>query len=344
MTPALVLADRGSMSDNGRGQMLDGLRVLEAGDSVGVHYASALLADLGATVIAVDAGKSGVGSDIAATGPAADDAELRFLDRNVTARRLEELTDDDFDVCLCDDTALSAQLEALAATRPLAVVDWPPAHHHAAYGPAVSSLAGASWAIGSPGRSPLDIPDDAGSYFLGVVLAGVVLAAGLKGEPGIARYQAVGMLESFLEQNVTSYSVRQIPWQREGHRASQCAGIFPYGVYECADGQVAMMGRSSRDWQEIAISVGEPELAEQYPDAIAIVNDGLIDEVELRLRPRIAGMSRAELGAIAESTGALIAPVMAMGEVLEYDDPLTERGFWTTYDGDRMPGLPLVLR
>lgn len=319
---------------DGRGELLDDLRVLAAGRSTGVRYAAWLLLQMGAEVSSLERGTAAFGGD----------QLTRVVSRLTRLVSIEDISPADFDVCLCDESELTDQLLGLAVGMPLEVVHWPEAVDPKAYGTAVSCLTGASWAIGTPGRPPLDMPDDAASYVLGVVLAGAVIAAGASAEPGVVRHHATKMLEGFIEQNATSYRLRNIPWQREGTRASRCTGIFPYGIYDCSDGQVSLMGRTAAQWEEIATALGVPELARDYPDPIAIVADDLIEEVDDRLRPRLMTMTRDELAHLAESTGVLIAPVADLDEVLQYDDPLVERMYWIeSPDLGRVPGLPLVV-
>lgn len=272
-----------------------------------------------------------------------DSSANRVLLRDKIHRTIAELEPNDIDVCVCDGGELTPEISALSRQLPIEVVMWPNAHSPLAYGSAVSCLAGASWAIGTPGRTPLDLPDDTGSYFLGVVLAGIVAADAIGGQPGVKVHHATRMLEGFVEQNVAPYNAYGIPWERAGRRASRCCGMYPYGIYDCSDGQVAIIGRSNLHWAELAKELGIASVADRYPDAVAIVAENLIDEVDRELQDALSARSRSNLAALAESTGILLAPVMTLGEVLEYVDPMVERNYWN-HDPEfgKTPGLPFV--
>jgi crotonobetainyl-CoA:carnitine CoA-transferase CaiB-like acyl-CoA transferase len=322
-------------SAGSKGALLQELRVLELGESVAVRYAGATLAAMGAQV-------HSMGSQQDRPGRHNDQDLGAFLSRDKLLLGPDETASLDFDVCIGDR---GPAMEALSVRCPVVAVRWPEVFSEYAEAVALSSLSGASIAIGEPGRSPLDMPDESSSFLVGSVVAGTALTVAYGADrAAVVDFDAVSVLVSFFDQNATSYAVRGIPWAREGRRASMACGIHPYAVYGCADDtQVVITARSNQDWVDVAEAIGGMDLLAEYPDALGIVDDGHLDEVDDRTAVLVKTFTQAELVAIAERTGVLIAPVATMDEVLTYGQ-LSERDYWVEWEGLRMPGLPWVLR
>jgi crotonobetainyl-CoA:carnitine CoA-transferase CaiB-like acyl-CoA transferase len=317
------------------GALLEELRVLEIGESVAVRYAGASLAAMGAEVSSLH-----MEPDHHDRKP---DHDLgAFLSRDKQLVDPEGIPRLGFDVCIGDQGPTA---DALTMRCPRIVVRWPEVFSEYGEAVALSSLSGGSIAIGEGGRSPLDMPDESSSFLVGTVLAGTALTVAYGPDrAAVVDFDPVSVLVSFFEQNATSYAVRGIPWAREGRRASMACGTHPYAVYSCADdSQVAITARSNQDWVDVAKAIGATDLLAEYPDALSIVDDGHLDEVDERTAALVKKFTQAELVSVAETTGVLIAPVASIDEVLGYE-PLTERGYWVEWKGLRMPGLPWVLR
>lgn len=207
-------------------------------------------------------------------------------------------------------------------------------------GTLVSALAGVTWAIGEPDRYPLPMPAFTADMLVGLVFAGASVGKVLAARTGTHEVLGTAALCAFADQNSTSYRLSGIGWRREGRRAPGSAGVYPYGVYPCRDGQIVLIGRSRKDWHDIAAALGAGDLAQRYPDPFDIAAHHA-DAVDTLLTPYLAQRSRDQVMAVAESTGALVAPVANMSDVLSYDHLTAERDFWQQIHGMLVPGLPM---
>jgi crotonobetainyl-CoA:carnitine CoA-transferase CaiB-like acyl-CoA transferase len=102
-----------------------------------------------------------------------------------------------------------------------------------------------------------------------------------------------------------------------------------------------MLGRSTKDWQEIAAGIGADEVLAQFPDPFAIAREHA-DEVDALIAPYLARLTKADVQQLAETRGILAAPVSEMQEVAARDHLGTERAFWREVRGVRVPTLPFV--
>jgi crotonobetainyl-CoA:carnitine CoA-transferase CaiB-like acyl-CoA transferase len=313
-----------------KSELLAGLRAVIVGESAAVRYAGFALASMGADVTR------------APEYQLEDDFEkaVALGTKVVSTAELGQLL---FDVCVAD--ADTEGIGLLAERGPVVSVKWPFAVDARALSAALSASSGASTAIGERGRAPLDMPGESACIAVGAVVAGTALSLAYgPPHPTLVELDAVSILVSFFEQNVSSYTVRGIEWTREGHRAAQSCGTFPYASYACKDGgRVAVIARSTQDWSEIARAVGADDLLAEYPDALAIIDDGHLDEVDRQTAEYFAKFTTDELTDIAERTGVLIAPMASIEAVLGYGEPLTSRGYWLVEGDQRIPGLPWAI-
>lgn len=321
--------------------LLEGVRVLEVGRFVAVPFAGRLLADLGATVERVS--EADADPDARRLPPGAVRSLDDFLSRGkarVSPALLAERARD-ADLVLADIRALPADFapqSTLISILRMGADGAAPLADSAL----LCARAGVSWAIGEPGRPPLAMPAHSADHLVGAVFAGASLALLLAGAEGRHEIDALVALSAFVEQNSTSYRESGIGWRREGRRAPGSAGIYPYGLLPCADGQIVMLGRSTRDWQAISDGIGAHDVFERFPDPFEIAREHA-DEVDALLAPYLARLSKADVLSLAETTGVLAAPVAEIDEVAARDHLATERDFWHDIDGVRVPGLPFVV-
>jgi crotonobetainyl-CoA:carnitine CoA-transferase CaiB-like acyl-CoA transferase len=247
--------------------LLSGLRVAEVGTFIAVPFAGRLLADLGADVRRVEL----PGDDASALLPPAGKVRLdEYLRLGKGVLGFDEL--EGVDVVIADERALPAGFAVsdellVSVLRP--GTNAPPVADSAL----LCALAGISWAIGEQGRPPLTMPARTADFLIGSVFAGATMALVLAGASGRHEMLGLAALSGFVEQNSTSYRLSKIGWRREGRRAPGCAGIYPYGLHSCRDGQVVMLGRSTKDWQDIAAGIGADEVLAQFPDPFAIARE-----------------------------------------------------------------------
>jgi crotonobetainyl-CoA:carnitine CoA-transferase CaiB-like acyl-CoA transferase len=315
--------------------LLDGLRVAEIGTFIAVPFAGRLFADLGAEVRRVEL----PGDDESALLPPEGRVRLdEYLRLGKGVLSLDELGD--VDVVIADERALPAAWTPdpellVAGLRP--GTDAPPVADSAL----LCALAGISWAIGEEGRPPLTMPARTADFLLGSVFAGATMSLVLAGAHGRHEMLGLAALSGFVEQNSTSYRLSKIGWRREGRRAPGCAGIYPYGLHSCQDGQVVMLGRSTRDWEDIAQGIGADEVLARFPDPFAIAREHA-DEVDALIAPFLARLTKADVQQLAETKGILAAPVSEMQDVAAREHLGSERGYWRELHGVRLPTLPFV--
>jgi crotonobetainyl-CoA:carnitine CoA-transferase CaiB-like acyl-CoA transferase len=113
----------------------------------------------------------------------------------------------------------------------------------------------------------------------------------------------------------------------------------PSGVYRCADGHVALVAATDREFAGLCRLIGRPALAK---DPRFGTREARRDPVSARaldelIGPWCAGRTRAEIGRAARRAGVAAAPVMsardhaesahlrARGSVWEHDDPVYGR-------------------
>lgn len=316
-------------------RILDGLHVLEIGRNVSVPYAGYLLASLGATVH-----KLRQDDDPAIRFATATDSlygKLNGGKRLVPADQLAGLVAT-VDVVVADsrDVDLVPPTDGLVSVLRVTPLDGPPVADSAL----LSALSAATWAMGEPARAPLSMPAQTAAFIAGVVFAGATLARIVGGATGRHELSGLNALNSFVDQNSTSYLHSKIGWRREGRRAAGSAGIYPYGIFDCADGEVALIGRSRGDWAKIAHSFDADDVHERYPDPFEIARHRA-DEVDAALRPKLDARSKAEVMAAAEQEGVLAVPVATLDEVLAFDTLHTDRFFWDA--SGTFPGLPFLV-
>lgn len=323
------------------GGLLGHLRVAEVSSTLATGFAGRLLAELGARVTAVQPGSGLIGlreahpeltllldyladgktsADGATAGAAIGSADLVLTDvRSVSAGAVP---DTDRPVALLRMTALDESVGPLDD------------------GILACALAGVTWAIGEPSRYPLPMPGFTADMLVGLVLAGACVAMTEGADGGTREVLGTAALCAFADQNSTSYRLSGVGWRREGRRAPGSAGVYPYGVYSCRDGQVVLIGRSRQDWHEIAAAVGAGAVAERFPDPFEVAARHA-DTVDALLAPYLARRTKAEVMAVAEASGALIAPVADVPETLGYRHLAEDRDFWRRFEGMLVPGLPM---
>lgn len=318
-----------------RGQLLAGMRVLEAGRFVAVPFAGRLLHLLGAEVIKLEL-PDDPAKELAASGTPSL-YECLNEGKTVVSGEADAGT---VDLAIADvrDVAAVGDDRELVATLRVVPGDTPLIADSAL----LSAMSAATWSIGEPGREPLSMPAHTATFLVGVVFAGAAVGHVLSGATGRHELDSMTALSGFVDQNATSYLLSGIGWRREGRRAAGCAGIYPYGVYDCSDGQVALIARSRRDWTRIAHSLGAESVSERFPDPFDIARHHA-DEADALLAPIIGRLTKQDVMSQAEAEGVLAVPVATIDDVLGYDNLADERRFWQRVGPLDFPTLPFVV-
>jgi crotonobetainyl-CoA:carnitine CoA-transferase CaiB-like acyl-CoA transferase len=202
------------------------------------------------------------------------------------------------------------------------------------------AAAGTASIVGEPDREPLIYPHRLGEYLLGVNACGMVLHFAL-GE----RRGATG--ELYLS-DIWAYATgtcgllctpKGIRYFREGRRSPGNGGVYPQRLFRARDGWIALLCRSSKEWDAIVRALGSPSWGEEprYRDLLRMASE-YPDEVDRLVEAETVRFTRAELFAQAIELGFPLAAVREPTETLR-DEYLSRQGFWRDdLDGVRLPG------
>jgi crotonobetainyl-CoA:carnitine CoA-transferase CaiB-like acyl-CoA transferase len=338
---------------------LTGVRVLEVGTTRAAAVAGRLLRLNGASVtkVALDSQYSEAAriyldshKDIVSAEPGGRQRGETVLPSSLLAAAdvlVTDLESDEFAQIAVPAATLRAAYPSLIVVR---CRPTPPT----STGPALSgelsmqAASGFMHMTGDPHREPLGIPFHLGGLSLGIHAAASVGAALLRreltGEGSDVDLVGQDILASYLRIYGAVSEYYGIPLVRDGSRAPGSGGRYPFGIFPCADGYVAMIGRTQRDWDNIVAMMGHPSWAEKprYQDMHGIAMD-YPDEVDRLLEPWLRQRTRAELLELGRERGIPMAPVRRIDELP--DDPqLRQRRFLERVDVGGTPycapGLP----
>jgi crotonobetainyl-CoA:carnitine CoA-transferase CaiB-like acyl-CoA transferase len=328
-------------------EALAGVTVLELAATRAASFAGKLLADVGATVLRIGHTES----------------DPYFDTRKVGSRRpLHELLPG-AQVLLTDwtDDALESAGVPLAKMRTrhpaLVVTALSPlgrTGERASWNAgelATQALSGLMHLTGHPDREPLAAPYDLGHLQLGISAAGATSAALLRarrtGAGALVEISGADVLASYVRIYGAVGQYYGIDLRREGNRAPGSGGRYPFGIFPCRDGHVALIARTADEWSRFVTMMGSPEWATlpRYIDPIAMAMD-YPDEVDALVVPWLMRHTRDELLALAQEFKVPMAPVRTVDELTD-DVQMLHRGFFETVhaaDGTEItvPGRPWV--
>jgi crotonobetainyl-CoA:carnitine CoA-transferase CaiB-like acyl-CoA transferase len=314
------------------GAMLEGTLSIELGRTRAAAFAGKLLADAGGDVIALqDAGRSSglsaaarsfmdAGKDVVTWDEAGDPVLVREIlthaDLFVTDLDAAELRRRDLDW-----PALHEQFPALCYVWLTPVGDVGEGRTSNAGELAMQAISGLMHVVGDPDREPLALPYAMGSLQLGLNGAAAACAAlHAATETGIGRLVEISgaeVLASYVRIYGAVASYYGVPLRRDGRRAPGSGGRWPFGIFPCQDGWVAMICRSAREFDSLLEMMGSPEWAsqERYQDlyAMAIKYPEEIDEL---VSPWLMAHTRDELLSLAQQYAVPVAPVRSVEEVM----------------------------
>jgi CoA:oxalate CoA-transferase len=207
------------------------------------------------------------------------------------------------------------------------------------------ALSGWSAITGNPDEPPLGVAYDSCAMQHGLGAAGAIVAALLA--PDVASrselvdVSEVAVLAADIRMYSASYSGYGIPMVRSGHRAPGSTGRYPHTVLPCQDGLVALICRSDVEWDRLIAMMGNPPwaLEDRYRDFFAM-GTRYPDEVDQLLIAWLRRHTKAELGRLATEYRVPLAPVRTAAEALD-DVQMNHRGFFTTAEESvALPGFP----
>ncbi|MGH3359791.1 MAG: CoA transferase [Nocardioidaceae bacterium] len=304
-------------------ELLDGLRVLVAGSSRPMRVAARWYRDLGAQVRI----RSETNADVVdrlwlGDGDPAGDrghADLLLVEHGRDASGLTG--------------RVTVRYSGSSSTAPKA--------NARLDGRDLAAVGGVAVAVGDPDRPPLPLPDGCIEHMVGSHLVGAGIAALLNGRPEV-EVAGADVVAWSVATNQNLYVPYGVDWFRAGRRANGGGGGYPYGVFDVADGQFCLIGRTARDWDVLVDAMGAPgwTRSPRYQDRRAMAQ-GYPEEVDAMLAPWLQRLTRAELLALAAEHGFPGGPILRPEEVL--DVPTLADRWRDSSLGDlrvRSPGRP----
>ena len=346
---------------------LAGRFAIEIGHSLAGPYAGAILADLGATVLKVEA--VGKGDHARDWGPPfVDGAAALFHAVNrgklsvvadlrdaATVRGLRQLILSRADILLqnlkvgaLEEVGLGA--EALLAEKPGLVVcnigafgRTGPKHRAPGYDPLIQAASGLMSLNGHPGAPPARVPVALNDLGTGVWAALGICAALLRRE----RDGAGGMVDVSLFETALAWMTVPLsdflaggpPPRRYG---SGVSNIVPYQTFDTADGTLLIAAGNDLLFGRLCTVLGQPDLAVDPRFATNGARVANRDALILLLQSAMADRRKTELAAALEQAGIPCGNVADVAQALE-DPQLDALGIVGSMPGSgvRTVGLPV---
>ena len=322
--------------------LLQGLRVVELGESISAPYCAKLLADMGAEVVKIE--RPGVGDQSREYGPFLNDQPHHersgmFLYLNTNKRGvtldLETPTGQEIlsrmlgnsDVFVhnlhpMEMYRLGVNYENLrvhngqlvmASITPFGLTG--PYRDYKAYDINLAAAGGICEGLGSPGREPLTFGTPEVGYFAGMAAASSIVIALLAGggqHIDIAEVEAMAGIYNGPEALMAVYQWRVT--RRTGHHALD----FPYPncILRCKDGYTFVGSPEGRQWRKLLEIMGDPEWAKdpRFRNR-TVMNNEHADEVDGYVEEWLMQHTKAELLALALEHRVPLAPVRGFDEV-----------------------------
>ncbi|HCL25634.1 MAG TPA: hypothetical protein DHW65_04720 [Dehalococcoidia bacterium] len=322
--------------------LLQGLRVVELGESISAPYCSKLLADMGAEVVKIE--RPGVGDQSREYGPFLNDQPhhersglFLYLNGNKQGMTLDletptgreilgellarshvfvhNLHPTEMDRQELDYESLRGHNSGLvmASITPFGLTG--PYRNYKAYDINLAAAGGICEGLGSPDREPLTFGTAEVGYFAGMAAASSIVIALLAGQGqhiDIAEVESMAGIYNGPEALMAVYQWRMT--RRTGHHALD----FPYPncILRCKDGYIFVGSPEGRQWRTLLEVMGGPEWAKE--DRFrnrTTMNNEYADEVDGYMEEWLMQHTKAELLALALEHRVPLAPVRDFNEV-----------------------------
>ncbi len=331
--------------------LLQGLRVVELGESVSAPYCTKLLADMGAEVVKIE--KPGVGDHAREYGPFLNDQPhhersglFLYLNSNKQGITLDldtptgreilgellgrsqvfvhNLHPTEMDRLKIHYDAIKNYNDQLvmASITPFGLTG--PYRNYKAYDINLAAAGGICEGLGSPSREPLTFGTPEVGYFAGMAAASSVVIALLAGQGqhiDIAELESMSGIYNGPEALMAVYQWRMT--RRTGHHALD----FPYPncILRCKDGYIFVGSPEGRQWRTLLEVMGGPEWAKEdrFRNRTAMNNE-YADEVDGYMEEWLLQHTKEELLALALEHRIPLAPVRDFKEVRN-DESLSDQ-------------------
>ncbi len=322
--------------------LLQGLRVVELGESVSAPYCSKLLADMGADVVKIE--RPGAGDQTREYGPFLNDqphldrsglflylnankqgvtldlkaptgreilggllAKSQVFVHNLHPTEMDRLGVDYETLRNHNDQLVMASITPFGLTGRY--------RDYKAYDINLAAAGGICEGLGSPDREPLTFGTPEVGYFAGMAAASSIVIALLAGggqHIDIAEVESMAGIYNGPEALMAVYQWRMT--RRTGHHALD----FPYPncILRCKDGYIFVGSPEGRQWRTLLEVMGGPEWAkeERFRNRTRMNNE-YADEVDGYMEEWLLQHTKAELLALALEHRVPLAPVRDFGEV-----------------------------
>lgn len=327
------------MSDESKGGPLAGVRILDFTRVLSGPYCTALLADLGAEVVKVEAPQ---GDDYRHVGPFRDgeSALFQLVNRNkrgialdlkheegrALARALALRADvviENFRPGVAARLGLDA--ESLMAEHPGLVYasisgfgQSGPNAGLPAFDLVAQALSGLMALTGDSGGEPMKVGESIGDLAAGLFASWSILAALFERQKtGRGRRLDIAMLDSLVALLPTAVAQWMFGTGAPTRVGNRHPLSTPFGAYRARDGHVVICVLNGPQFRNLATTLGQPQLA----DDPRFASDALRTEHETVLRPLIeaglADLSVAEAVAALSAAGVPAAPIVEAAEVFD---------------------------
>ena len=322
--------------------LLQGLRVVELGESTSAPYCAKLLADMGAEVVKIE--RPGIGDQAREYGPFLNDQPhpersglFLYLNANkqgvtldletptgreilggmlahsdVFVHNLHPTKMDHLGVNYENMRPHNDQL-IMASITPFGLTG--PYRNYKAYDINLAAAGGICEGLGSPDREPLTFGTPEVGYFAGMAAASsivIALLAGAGQHIDIAEVEAMAGIYNGPEALMAVYQWRMT--RRTGHHALD----FPYPncILRCKDGYTFVGSPEGRQWRKLLEIMGDPEWAKEprFRNRTTMNNE-YADEVDGYVEEWLMEHTKAELLALALEHRVPLAPVRGFDEV-----------------------------
>ena len=342
--------------------LLQGLRVVELGESVSAPYCTKLLADMGAEVVKIE--RPGVGDQSREYGPFLNDrphhersglflylnsnkqgitldldtptgreilgallAKSQVFVHNLHPTEMDRLEVDYETLRTHNDQLVMASITPFGLTGPY--------RNYKAYDINLAAAGGICEGLGSPDKEPLTFGTPEVGYFAAMAAASSVVIALLAGQGqhiDIAEVESMAGIYNGPEALMAVYQWRMT--RRTGHHALD----FPYPncILRCKDGYIFVGSPEGRQWRALLEVMGGPEWAKEdrFRNRTAMNNEHA-DEVDGYMEEWLLQHTKAELLALALEHRIPLAPVRDFKEVRN-DESLADQ-FGVIYRPDTGP-------
>ena len=349
-------------------QPLEGLKVIELARILAGPWAGQTLADMGATVIKVEApsgddtrkwgppfidhkdetsaayfhscnrGKQSVVIDFRnADGQAALHKLLSDADVLIENFKVGGLAKYGFDYATLKETypkLIYCSITGFGQTGPYA--------HRAGYDYIIQGMSGLMSVTGEPDGQPQKVGVAVTDIFSGLYASTAILAAVQnRNATGNGQHIDVALFDvatSVMANQAMNYLATDIAPNRLGNAHPN---IVPYQVFSCADGHFIIASGNDNQFQKLCALLGEPDIAFQPEYATNADRLNNREALTTALTKLMADRTKSDLLAACEAHGVPAGPINDMADVFA-DPQIVARGMQVDLDGVPSVRLPVV--